>query len=104
MCQEQTSKKLWMNEVWQNCANGVFVEIILSVLCIFLLCLNLYRSVLTELSISFSMTPACSCSHVEDVSLCSGRVQTLRVPLVWEAAKYNCLESRKQNIEVHASL
>lgn len=39
MHQEQTSKELWMNEVWQNCANGVFVERILSVLCIFLLCL-----------------------------------------------------------------
>lgn len=40
VCQERTSKELWMNEVWQNCAKGVFVERILSVLCIFLLCLS----------------------------------------------------------------
>lgn len=40
MCQEQTSKELWMNEVWQICANGVFAERILSVLCIFLLYLS----------------------------------------------------------------
>ena len=45
VCQEWTSKELWMSEEWQNCAKDVFVERILSVLCILLLYLSAWIEV-----------------------------------------------------------
>lgn len=103
VCQEQTSKELWINEVWQNWANGVFEERILSVLCIFLLCLPACIE-MSRLNYLFQDSSMFLQSNLGSVSLCSGTVQSLLVSLVLEAAKYNCLERRKQNIEAYASL
>lgn len=101
MCQEQTSKELWMNEVWQNCANNVFEERILSVLCIFLLCLPACIEMSPLNYHLFHDSGMFLQSSLGSVSLCSGTVWSLLVSLVSEAAKYNCLERRKQNIEAY---
>lgn len=105
VCQEWTRKELWMNEVWQNCAKGVFVERITSVLCVFLPCLSAW-SIPAELfafanRFFFCMTSACSFSQssLQSVSLYMvARMQCLLVPLMWEAAKYSCLKTRKQKV------
>lgn len=97
VCQELTSKELWTNEVWQNCAKGVFVERILSVLCIFLLSLSAWieASPLNYQLLHYSsmfLQPVQSGICLYMVA----RMQSLLVPLMWEAAKYNYLKIRKK--------